>query len=97
MREADATTRRPIMSMLRDPFDPRHAPGCGCGRHARQADHYAACALPPEQLQRRALAGAPLRALSPRAASPPPLLRAVRASAASAPLSHVLPLDPPQA
>lgn len=82
------------MGMFDDPLDATGkltASGCGCGRHASQADHDAALAGSEARLS-RAVESAVVRALFPEDATRRGFLKAVGASTALAAISQLLPL-----
>src|SRR5258708_39808923 len=93
------------MSVFDDPFNPDHALGCGCGRHASAAEHDAALvsddrAPDGEALTTRATDAAVMRALFPHDATRRRFLQAGRAPTALARLVRGFPLRaapaPPQ-
>ncbi len=82
------------MGMFDDPLDATQrltATGCGCGRHASQADHDAAAANHDGRLS-RTVESAIVRALFPEDATRRGFLKAVGASTALAAISQILPL-----
>jgi len=81
-----------------DPFDPYvRLSGCSCGRHASQAVHDAESSARPidtgnvEQVTRRTLEGAVMRAMFPNDGQRRRFLRAVGSGAALAAISQVVP------
>lgn len=82
------------MGMFDDPLDATRklsAGGCGCGRHASQADHDATTAGSEARMS-RAVESAVVRALFPEDATRRGFLKAVGASTALAAISQILPL-----
>ncbi|MBN9525960.1 MAG: ABC transporter substrate-binding protein [Alphaproteobacteria bacterium] len=82
------------MGMFDDPLDATRklsASGCGCGRHASQADHDAATAGSEARMS-RAVESAVVRALFPEDATRRGFLKAVGGSTALAAISQILPL-----
>ena len=85
------------MNGFNDPFDPdvRLSAGCGCGRHASQAEHDAAApAFAPgsDALQARMVDAAVVRALFPHDETRRRFLRAVGAGTALSAISTFFPL-----
>src|SRR5687768_5219907 len=80
------------MSMFKNPFDSEVRLGCGCGRHASQAEHDAASSKDAEALQGRAVEHAVMRALFPHDATRRSFIRAVGGSTALAAVSALFPL-----
>ena len=87
------------MNHSNDPFDPHVRLGsCSCGRHASQEVHDAQSGRPidtghVEQVTRRTLEGAVMRALFPRDGQRRRFLRAVGSGTALAAISQVIPFD----
>jgi nitrate/nitrite transport system substrate-binding protein len=85
------------MSAFKDPFDSevKLTAGCGCGRHASEAEHRAALARPVadgEALGERVVENAVMRALFPRDAVRRRFLQAVGSGTALAAVSSLFPL-----
>ncbi len=85
------------MSGFRNPYDPnvRLSAGCGCGRHATQAEHDAVLhdrQLAGEALQARVVESAVMRALFPHDETRRRFLRAVGAGTALSAISTFFPL-----
>lgn len=76
------------MSLFRNPFNPQARLGCGCGRHASQAEHEADLAA----LQSRAVESAVMRALFPEDGLRRRFLQAVGSGTALAAVSSIFPL-----
>jgi hypothetical protein len=95
-------TGEQLMSTFDNPFDPERSlrsNGCGCGRHASEAEHEAAAHLPIkaslESEQNRyegVVASAVMRAMFPRDAARRAFLKSVAAATAVAALSQFFPL-----
>jgi nitrate/nitrite transport system substrate-binding protein len=82
------------MSIFDNPFDPKRAAGCSCGRHADQAQHEQELRAPPREEERYAnvVASAALRAIIPQAATRRVFLQTLGAGTALAALSQFFPL-----
>jgi nitrate/nitrite transport system substrate-binding protein len=78
-----------------DPFDgdkPLHREGCRCGQHNCQGAHEAAAKQPEEELWRKAVESAVVRALFPRDGQRRAFLKAVGSATAIAAVSEFFPI-----
>jgi nitrate/nitrite transport system substrate-binding protein len=83
------------MPFANDPFDADkvlHRSGCSCGLHKSEAEHAAETALSEDDLLRRAVEGAVVRAVFPVDAQRRAFIKAVGASTAFAAIAQFLPL-----
>jgi nitrate/nitrite transport system substrate-binding protein len=82
------------MALFEDAFDPKAkaASGCGCGRHANEAEHNAHVERSAQALGSRAVEHAVVRALFPHDATRRRFLQAVGSGTAMAAISSLFPL-----